>query len=226
MTGFARAAAFAFTILGMAAAPGAQAAVISANITGGSVSGTGSVVLLDDSNAPAAVGNDNFNTNNLYIITEKQDFTLTKDVKVNFAGSEITLAEGTVVSSYYIVFDPASLSDTVSATIQFDSNILGFARKVSQLTGSDFLGLDDVDYLHPTGFGLEPTDTVTRPTASSLSINWTSGSPGDVLRVLTVGVPGATPAVPEPATWAMMIAGFGLAGASMRRRRATTLAFA
>jgi hypothetical protein len=32
-------------------------------------------------------------------------------------------------------------------------------------------------------------------------------------------------AVPEPATWAMMITGFGLAGAAMRRRRAS-LAFA
>lgn len=32
-------------------------------------------------------------------------------------------------------------------------------------------------------------------------------------------------AVPEPATWAMMIAGFGLAGAAIRRRR-STLAFA
>ena len=31
-------------------------------------------------------------------------------------------------------------------------------------------------------------------------------------------------AVPEPATWAMMIAGFGLAGASMRRRRAALVA--
>jgi hypothetical protein len=30
-----------------------------------------------------------------------------------------------------------------------------------------------------------------------------------------------TPAVPEPTTWAMMIGGFGLAGAAMRRRAAT-----
>jgi len=30
----------------------------------------------------------------------------------------------------------------------------------------------------------------------------------------------AAPAVPEPATWAMLISGFGLVGASMRRRRA------
>lgn len=34
----------------------------------------------------------------------------------------------------------------------------------------------------------------------------------------------AVPAVPEPATWAMMVAGFGLLGAAMRRRRTTLLA--
>jgi hypothetical protein len=36
------------------------------------------------------------------------------------------------------------------------------------------------------------------------------------------GVPiaASTPGVPEPATWTMLIAGFGLAGASLRRRRA------
>ncbi|WP_375392075.1 PEPxxWA-CTERM sorting domain-containing protein [uncultured Sphingomonas sp.] len=36
--------------------------------------------------------------------------------------------------------------------------------------------------------------------------------------------PSATGAVPEPASWAMMIGGFGLAGAAMRRRR-TVIAF-
>ena len=38
-------------------------------------------------------------------------------------------------------------------------------------------------------------------------------------------VAAATPAVPEPATWAMMIAGFGLVGGAMRRRK-TSVAFA
>ena len=33
----------------------------------------------------------------------------------------------------------------------------------------------------------------------------------------------STPAVPEPATWAMMIMGFGLMGASLRRRKASEL---
>jgi len=30
------------------------------------------------------------------------------------------------------------------------------------------------------------------------------------------------PAVPEPASWPMMIAGFGVTGAAMRKRKATT----
>jgi len=33
----------------------------------------------------------------------------------------------------------------------------------------------------------------------------------------------AVPAVPEPATWAMMILGFGFVGAAMRQRRASIL---
>ena len=37
-------------------------------------------------------------------------------------------------------------------------------------------------------------------------------------------VNGGTGAVPEPASWAMLIAGFGLAGAVMRRRRAVAAA--
>ena len=34
------------------------------------------------------------------------------------------------------------------------------------------------------------------------------------------------PAVPEPATWAMMIAGFGMIGGTMRHRKRTTVGFA
>jgi hypothetical protein len=41
----------------------------------------------------------------------------------------------------------------------------------------------------------------------------------------TVILPGAGP-VPESSTWAMIIAGFGIAGAALRRRRRATHAFA
>jgi hypothetical protein len=46
----------------------------------------------------------------------------------------------------------------------------------------------------------------------------TSDSTGGYLDDITI----STAAVPEPATWAMMILGFGLVGAGMRRRRTAT----
>lgn len=40
----------------------------------------------------------------------------------------------------------------------------------------------------------------------------------------TFSTPPTVPGVPEPAAWAMLIAGFGLTGAAMRRRRTTVAA--
>ena len=60
---------------------------------------------------------------------------------------------------------------------------------------------------------------------ASFLLNIQKGSSGAVLYRTGVapgpggGTGGGTGAVPEPASWAMMIAGFGLVGASMRRRR-------
>jgi hypothetical protein len=51
-----------------------------------------------------------------------------------------------------------------------------------------------------------------------------SGTPGNVDEFVKFGISGKqgvfTGGVPEPRSWAMMIAGFGLVGAAMRRRRA------
>lgn len=47
---------------------------------------------------------------------------------------------------------------------------------------------------------------------------------GILIDNLTVTGTKMASAVPEPATWAMMILGFGLAGAALRRRRETALA--
>lgn len=69
----------------------------------------------------------------------------------------------------------------------------------------------------------------------STGIAYTASALGDAYgSVLSVngdlGNPGAYPfdvaAVPEPATWALMIAGFGLTGASLRRRRRAPGVFA
>lgn len=62
-------------------------------------------------------------------------------------------------------------------------------------------------------FDVTTGGTVTNSRFSAYPYNWNQG--------LVTGFNEATGAVPEPATWAMMIAGFGLVGASLRRRKAS-----
>lgn len=64
--------------------------------------------------------------------------------------------------------------------------------------------------------GFTPT-----PGSLTLSFNSTGGSPYSASATLSVPPAGAG-AVPEPASWAMMITGFGMAGWAMRRRRGKT----
>jgi hypothetical protein len=59
------------------------------------------------------------------------------------------------------------------------------------------------------------------PTSLTLTFNSTNGSAYSASATLAV-----PPAVPEPATWAMTLVGFGAMGAAMRRRPRTSLSFA
>lgn len=75
-----------------------------------------------------------------------------------------------------------------------------------------------------SGTSLSGTSTFANQTFASLGLTagtYTYRIPNDVL---TIVIPGA--AVPEPATWAMMIGGFGLAGGAMRRRSKLRIAAA
>ncbi len=57
--------------------------------------------------------------------------------------------------------------------------------------------------------------------ADNIYVNW-NGLAFDTGTVVTLDINGS--AVPEPASWALMIGGFGLIGASMRRRAAALAA--
>lgn len=62
----------------------------------------------------------------------------------------------------------------------------------------------------------------------NVSLSFTGGGVGDLRQLRLDQVGQDTPAVPEPAAWAMMIAGFGMVGGAMRRQKKvkTSVSFA
>lgn len=199
----------------------ASAAIVSGSITGGTVQGTGNVIILDPASSSFAVGNNDFDTNNLYVFKEKQNFKLFSDLTPD-VGSIISA--GNYINSHLVVFDPLQIK-TVKATLLFDTPVLGLARKGTTLIATNYLGAPSVTYNTPGYFGLEPgIDFVTPgvPDANSVKINLLSGDiPGDVFRIFTLGQ--APTGVPEPMTWALMLIGFAFCGAALRRSRAIAM---
>ena len=199
--------------------PAASASVVSGTITGGSVKGTGTVIILDPTKSAFAVGNNNFDTKNLYVFNEVQQFKLLSDL-VPDVGSVIKA--GSYISSHLVVFDPLA-TESVKASLLFDNTVLGLARKDATLKATNFLGAPSVNYNTPAYFGLEPgLDYLTlgQPNANSVRIDRLSaGLQSDIFRVFTTST--APAGVPEPASWIMMILGMGGIGVAMRRYRRT-----
>lgn len=67
-----------------------------------------------------------------------------------------------------------------------------------------------------------PTFTATATFVQQTTPNGT----GWIANTIRPGLPGGGGVIPEPATWAMLIAGFGLIGTALRRRRAAAPAAA
>ncbi|MGL6043259.1 MAG: PEPxxWA-CTERM sorting domain-containing protein [Sandaracinobacteroides sp.] len=196
----------------LGAAGAADAAVVGGTVTGGTTPGGFFVIA-----PPAQVGSDNQQSDNVFAWDEQQNVLLGSALVIDLGGTSI--AAGTWISSHGIVFDSIA-QQTFTGSITFDSAILGIVLRTDNLPGSDFLGTGGTIYNTVTGRGSEPLAHDTTSFAGNvLSFNWRSGTPGDNIRVLTAGTP-AVPGVsvvPEPATWAMMILGFGLVGFAARR---------
>jgi hypothetical protein len=201
----------------------AGATVIGGAITGGSALTGGGVFIkltapFTESNPDSTVGDDNFQTPNLYAFDENQNLTIPSEIMVDVGTNP---QAGDIVASHYIVFDPGPTT-SMSGWVEFDAPIFGVATQTGTLAASDFLFVSGlVTYENPGARGLESSGMNEIVQIDSMNpnrlnlINWRASSPGDVVRVFTMESPGAV--VPLPAAGWLLLSGVG-ALAALRRR--------
>ena len=177
-----------------------------------------SVPLANPFGAANSVGNDTFQSPNLFGFDESQntEVLLSPLALDEFPGMDATIAVGTIVASHYVFFDPTS--GRIVGTVDFDSDILGIITTTAHLSASDYLANTGVNYLNPAARGLEPGDSVTINGPRQILFDTTASTPGDYVRVITRFSPGAT--VPEPDSLLLLGGALGLMGVLRRRRAA------
>lgn len=114
-----------------------------------------------------------------------------------------------------------TVSDVYLAFVSWNGNAGVFNQPFEVIsTGCGYWGCADFSTVTPLTFTSSgELHGVIRFTGSFDSVSFTDQS--EYWHGITIGIGGlaAPPAVPEPTSWSMMIGGFGLAGAAMRRRK-------
>lgn len=203
------------------AALAATTAPAAAIITGGSAVGSPDFIKLTvpfvESTPDNTVGDDNFDSPNLFGFDEDQNITLAGPISVDIlasTGLPGVLAAGTTVASHYVFFDPDG-NGLIDGLVNFNSDILAVIFTRANLAGTDFLANTGVTYLNPSLRGLETGDVVSIFDADTLSFITKASTPGDYVRVLTEFSP---PDVDVPAPAALALFGLGLTALGLRRK--------
>ena len=157
--------------------------------------GNGKFVKLDPTKA-FSVGNDNFDTPNLYAFDEDQNILLEKPIKVDFGGTDGVIPADTVVASHYVFFD--SLNGIHVGYVDFDAPVLGVAAYQDTMAATDFLANTAVTYISTELRGLEQGEVVwvDEDDPFRLWVYWAGSSPGDYVRVFTEKSVGALSSLP------------------------------
>jgi len=146
--------------------------------------GNGKFVVLDTTRS-FDVGEDNFNTDNLYAFNEDQNITLVEPIRVDIGGKNGFIPQGEIVASHYVFFD--SLAGIHYGYVEFDAPILGIAAFQDTMAATDFLANNKVNYISTELRGLEEGDRVwvDDENPKRLWVYWAGSSPGDYIRVFT-----------------------------------------
>ncbi|MFT3975936.1 MAG: FxDxF family PEP-CTERM protein [Sphingomonas bacterium] len=125
-------------------------------------------------------------------------------------------------------------TDLYDFTVPTSGDLYGFVGSVGlriTLTNLDFTSVTlDGNAFNQISSGVFELQTIAQSILAgnhTISVSYANAQRESSYAGLLSFNPSATPAVPEPATWAMMILGFGLIGGAMRyRRRETAVRFA
>jgi hypothetical protein len=172
---------------------------------------------------PAILGPDPFGRAAFLGFEESQNVTLERALRVDGGW----IPAGTLVSSHYILYDPTRIT-RMNATIGFDADVLGVISKGRRLRRSDWLGVPGVKYRRFHHRGHERRDSWRMgEDGQSVVFRHRAKSPGDYIRVITVGrtpVPPPPPEivppppVPEPGAALLFALGTAFVFHSTRRR--------
>jgi len=137
---------------------------------------------------------------------------------VPLVGSYISILSGSYSVAFsgvqVLSFVYAALDDYNSVTLNFASSATRTFTGAQIATGSLATAINDANFMAGSGrvtYDFGGTDTLT-------SVIFSTTSPAFEIDELAS-------AVPEPATWALMILGFGIVGSALRRRRQTKVRF-
>lgn len=138
-----------------------------------------------DTNTPFSVGQDNFNTDDLYAFDEDQNIVLSDPIAVDIGDTDGVIPAGTEVASHYVFFD--SVAGRHMGFVDFDAPILGVAAFQNTMAATDFLANTSVNYIGTALRGLEEGDHVwiDEDDPHRLWVFWAGSSPGDYIRVFT-----------------------------------------
>ncbi len=136
-----------------------------------------------------------------------------------------------------IVFSADSMDPTVLTYVSGDVNGATSPQAVlSEVSGSyNYYRFSSIDTTQPEGsvvdmvFGVNTPLTVGQPIETHFALRGLNLGGGGAFYRYSPGrltITQQAGAVPEPSAWALMIAGFGMAGAAMRRRATARVRFA